>query len=340
MLRPLTLTLALTCPLAAHAAPGYEDMAVPLKHSARMLAGAVWYPAEQDGTAMDLLAGHPIFQGTALQRGATPRADKAPLVLFSHGWGGNFRAQGWLAAALAERGALVVAVNHPGSSSGDMGTPEVALDHGSRARDLSAALDWVLDDPRFAAQIDPERIYAAGFSYGGWTALALGGATTQLSGFAAYCDAVATQTDFCTLVARMGFDADKMDKARWSASYKDTRVRGVIAIDPGFTYGTSAENVAALPDDVTLITLGSGADRLRATDTSEAGSGFAALLPEARTITLAPAWHFTAMPLCTDAGPAILREERDDPVCDMPDGGDRAARHAEIIEIFSEALGL
>lgn len=340
MLRFSTLALALACPLAAGAAPGYEDMAVPLKHSARMLAGAVWYPAEQDGTTTDLLAQHPVFQGVELQRGATPRAEKAPVVLFSHGWGGNFRAQGWLAAALAERGALVITVNHPGSSSGDMGAPEVALNHGTRARDLSAALDWVMADPRFAGQIDPQRIYAAGFSYGGWTALALGGATTQLSGFAAYCEAVATRTDFCALVERMGFDAAKMDEARWSASYKDTRVRGVIAIDPGFTYGTTAKNVAALPEDVTLMTLGTGADRLRATDTSPSGSGFAALLPKARTVTLDPAWHFTAMPLCTDAGAAILREERDDPVCDDPEGSDRAAKHAEIIEVFSEALGL
>ena len=37
-------------------------------------------------------------------------------------------------------------------------------------------------------RVDESRIVAVGFSYGGWTALSMGGATGNLAGYAAYCD--------------------------------------------------------------------------------------------------------------------------------------------------------
>lgn len=48
---------------------------------------------------------------------------------------------------------------------------ETALDHWTRVADLSLALDMILADPELVDRIDPDRIMAAGFSFGGWTAL-------------------------------------------------------------------------------------------------------------------------------------------------------------------------
>ncbi len=71
-----------------------------------------------------------------------------------------------------------------------------------------------------------------------------------------------------------------------------------------------------------------------------AGSGFEALVPAAKVEVIAPATHFTAMPLCTPAGTDILLEEKDDPVCTDPPGTSRKAVHDRIIELLSKHFGL
>jgi len=57
-------------------------------------------------------------------------------------------------------------------------------------------------------------------------------------------------------------------------------------------------------------------------------------------VLLAPARHFTAFQICKPKGAAILREEGDDPVCDDPEGTDRAAVHRRILQAISDYLGL
>jgi hypothetical protein len=85
-----------------------------------------------------------------------------------------------------------------------------------------------------------------------------------------------------------------------------------------------------------LIGLGAGADRLYATDTSAAGNNFESLVPSAKVEVLAPASHFTAMPICKPEGPAILAEEKDDAVCTDPAGSDRKDVHDKIIELIAK----
>ena len=89
-----------------------------------------------------------------------------------------------------------------------------------------------------------------------------------------------------------------------------------------------------------LIGLGTAETRLPATDFSETGSGFAALVPGAEIETMAPAAHFSALLPCKPEGPAILAAENDDPVCDDPPGTDRAALHKRIVARIAAFLGL
>ena len=46
----------------------------------------------------------------------------------------------------------------------------------------------MLADPRFGPKIDPDRIGAAGFSFGGYTMMELAGATTDFNRIQAWCD--------------------------------------------------------------------------------------------------------------------------------------------------------
>ena len=341
----LILVAAATCIQAAAAnaepfAPGYEDISVPVRHRAEMLAGAIWYPAAEDGRAMDIVGeDHPIFYGVEVRRGASIADGSFPIVLMSHGIGGNFRGMGWLNSALAERGAVVVSVNHPNSTSGDVDLPGKALNHGARVLDLSTALDWLLSDPRFEGHVDPSRVIAAGFSYGGWTALSLGGATASLDGYARHCESVDNPGYFCADLARAGVVLRDYDAEAWDKSYKDSRVTSVVSIDPGLTHGLTEQNVADLVSDVTLVGLGNGDDRLLSTNTSGDGSRFEALLPEAKVFSISPAGHFSALLTCKPQGAAILEEEGDDPVCDDPAGADRNHIHDQMIAVFAAEIG-
>ncbi len=313
---------------AAHAADvGYDRLDVRAAHRAAPVAGSVWYPAGSR-TYRGLIGDNPVFLGVPALVGAAVADGAFPLALLSHGSGGNMDNLGWLSSALAAEGVMVLAVNHPGSTSGDS-SPRRSVDLAARAADLSAALDALLADPAFGPRVDRRRIKALGFSLGGATALSLGGVRFDPAAYPAYCARLGAAAVDCAFFARGGVAPDAMP-ATWRSSMADARVGAVVAIDPGFTWVATPESVAAVATPVLLISL--GAEHLwPAVDVSASGSGLAAALPDARHAAIAPAHHFSFLGLCKPEGAAILREEQDDPVCDEPQGGDRAAVHRAVV---------
>ncbi len=336
--RLLAAALALVAaPLAAEPLdlPGYDRIDVPAAHRAGLVAGSVWYPAG-GRTYAGLLGDNAVFEGSRALVGAAPADGPFPLVLLSHGSGGAMDTISWLSSALAMRGAMVLAVNHPGSTSGDS-SPRRSIRLGDRAADLSAALDALLADPAFGPRVDLSRVLAAGFSLGGATALNLGGARMDRAAYAAYCARKPEAAD-CVFFAKGGVDLSLLPP-EWEDDMRDPRVTAVAAVDPGMSYGFTPESVAAMALPVQIVSLGD-ATLLQAADVGESGSGLMARLPDARRDVIAPAHHFTFLAVCKPQGAEILREERDDPVCDDPEGTDRAAVHAEIVDILARFIGL
>ena len=184
---PLTAMFVLLAVQAGAAEPaGFRSLTIPTEHRGCELAGVLFYPSAGGGRAF-LFADNPVFHGTEVLDGARMAEGPFPVVLASHGLGGNTGALGWLAAGLAEAGALVVSVNHPGSTTRDFDLQE-GLKHWTRAQDLRTALDWLAAQPELAAHADFSRTYAVGFSAGGWTALSLGGLRADLEGYGAHCE--------------------------------------------------------------------------------------------------------------------------------------------------------
>ena len=134
----------------------------------------LWYPAEAGGTA-ELVGDNGVFVGSSARRDAPLRTGRHPLVLLSHGGGGNARQYGWIANRLVAAGFVVAAPDHPGSTTGDASARE-AVAVWNRPADVSAVLTALLADGALARAIDPARVGVLGFSAGGYTALALGGA--------------------------------------------------------------------------------------------------------------------------------------------------------------------
>ncbi|MBN9673350.1 alpha/beta hydrolase family protein [Roseibium aggregatum] len=314
---------------------GYDRFAVSAAHRPALLQGFVWYPAGTR-TYAGFIGKGPVFKGTKALVGAGVKVGRYPLVVFSHGSGGNVDAVSWLGSAFAAQGIMVVGVNHPGSTSGDS-SPRRSLQPSERAGDLSAALDHLLADPYFARFIDPDRIVALGFSLGGATVLNMAGVTFDPETYKTYCDLFGLeQAVDCAFFVKGDVDLTTM-AGGLRVSGKDERISAVVAIDPGFTYAVRPQSIDRVDVPVQLISLGK--EYLwPATDVGPEGSGLVSMLNNVDHVSLSPAHHFTFLGECTGKGAAILEEEQDDPVCDDPAGTDRAGIHEQIVKAASRFI--
>ena len=97
---------------------GYTTFSLPVSHRDLPLPVTVWYPTEARA-APTLLVQNGLFYGHYAQVDAPALTKPLPIVLLSHGSGGNAVRLGWLASELAAQDFIVVTVDHPGTTSGD-----------------------------------------------------------------------------------------------------------------------------------------------------------------------------------------------------------------------------
>src|SRR5919201_3965908 len=110
----LLTVIGLISGAAADPIAGYDRFEIAAPHRAAPIAGSVWYPVGTP-TYRGLIGDNAVFEGTPAYVGAAIADGRFPLVLLSHGSGGNMDNLSWLSSRLALRGAMVLAVNHPGS---------------------------------------------------------------------------------------------------------------------------------------------------------------------------------------------------------------------------------
>ena len=124
----------------------------------------------------------------AVWEGKGSRAARAPLLFFSHGFGGCATGSNFLKTALAARGYWVFAPQHADAGCGGRGAPPVpAVPFGrpaswsdatyvARANDILAVHGALQASSTYAGRLDFSRIGYVGHSLGGYTVLGLAGA--------------------------------------------------------------------------------------------------------------------------------------------------------------------
>ena len=133
---------------------GMREMAIPAPTGQRDLTGLLWFPTEAKGPLRNDFDSA-VWVATPVVKDAQPTKGPFPLVVLSHGLFGNAYNQAWLAAAMARRGYVVAAINHPGTST-FLRDPNQRRQLWQRPKDISRVIDHFC--PRGALRARPKTV--------------------------------------------------------------------------------------------------------------------------------------------------------------------------------------
>ena len=294
----------------------------------------IWYPARPGGKTVTI-GGNGVFHGTPAGRGAPHRDGTFPVIVMSHGAGGNAGQFGWIASQLAEAGFVVVLPNHPGTTTGNA-SAEAAVRVWERPRDVSAVLDELTSNAATYPFIDLDRIAMLGFSAGGYTAMAVAGARVNPDSLQRFCDETDHGMSDCAFLAHFGIDLHAIDLTPAAQDLRDPRVRLAVVIDPGIVSTMTPQSLAEIEIPMLILNLGDEEDVPAGVYARDAADRI--IFAEYEIVP--DATHFSFLAECRPRGAAILAKEGDlDPLCEDAGGRSRAEIHAELTEVILNYLG-
>jgi predicted dienelactone hydrolase len=153
---------------------------------------------------------------------------KHPLVMFSHGAGGNGSLYAWFGEYLASHGYIVAMLYHYRANTYDSSALYVRNRLWQRPRDVSLDLTHLLQDKVWGPRINPQQIGVAGHSQGGFTSLWIGGAMVNPERFLQFQRGWKNNEMVpAYLREEMSLDAEPARDVR------DDRVKAAFAMAPG-----------------------------------------------------------------------------------------------------------
>lgn len=307
---------------------GLQDLQI---EGERPLEGYVWYPTDA-AEGLTRVHGNAVWEGIMAVPDATPAQGAFPLVVLSHGMFGNAMNQSWLASALAEQGYVVAAISHPGTSTW-LRDPDDRRMLWERARDVSRVIDALELDPR----VDADRVFVAGHSLGGFTAMLLAGARYDPALFDGFC-AEAPEELVCAIFQGWEVAQTPEDREMMAADWSDPRIDGFASFDMGGAQTFSPQSLGAVT--VPVLVYGApvkerdGVD-MNGLDLEVQSRALAAAMPEGVVTYLEPETlaHFDFLGTCTENALAILAQEEPGDLFVCVEG--RAARRAEQAQIVA-----
>lgn len=231
---------------------------IVIEDDERPLTMTIWYPAlNPDGVEETITYTiNPGFtEGQAIENAAPDLSDGPyPVVLFSHGSNGLRLQSLFLTEHLASHGFVVVAMDHPGNTILDLLTdPDTFADNmvinfALRPLDVLRVIDFLDTWDKLPGLMDMERLAVAGHSFGGYTALGLGGARLTTSELM-----FTTPEEARDFAALRGLD--DVPEGLWPETV-DERIDAVVAMAP-CCWGVYGDDGLASVDVDTLVVMGS-----------------------------------------------------------------------------------
>ncbi|WP_454674285.1 alpha/beta hydrolase family protein [Achromobacter pestifer] len=318
LLGRLCLFAAISFASASPHAAGFQRLNLPMDMNGPGLAGAIWYPCA--APTADIKIGRATIPGV-LNCPVPP--GQHPLIVLSHGSGGSFLSHHDTAAALANAGFVVAAINHVGDNAQDPSRQGYLSIFSTRPREMRRLIDYMTSAWPQKAQLDPARIGVFGFSRGGYTGLVLAGAVPDFKGGLAICQD-APSLPMCRDIAG--------GKIPQQPYVQDARIKAAVIADPLNAFPGDALKSVRIP--IQLWASEQGGDGVSPASVEAVRQG----LPVAPDYHVAKgAGHFAFLAPCSaeqaDALPAV---------CQDAAGFDRAGFHqdlnAQVVEFFKHRL--
>jgi predicted dienelactone hydrolase len=230
----------------------------------RPLLPTLWYPGENIQERDQRIG---IFKTGkyALAGLISLKKEKYPLILLSHGTGGSAAAMAWFAVSLARHGYIVAAVNRHGNTAVEDRylLPGFVL-WWERPQDITKLLDELIEDSAFGHRIDQDCVGVAGFSLGGYTALASVGARLDVELWKKYSEErpdeplshLPPEANFSIKAVHNYIATDKIaiESIRKSGeSYKDQRIKAAYLMAPVLGPVLTAESLNDIDVPVALV---------------------------------------------------------------------------------------
>ena len=137
---------------------GFSELRIANGQEKPLVVG-VWYPAA--APAQD----HPLGAHVQTVAPSAPVAgEHLPLIVMSHGNGGNYQNNYDTALALAKAGFVAVAVSHTGDTHEDQSRAVYVMD---RPQHMHRLIDYMLSEWPDHTRLDAGRVGTFGFSIGG-----------------------------------------------------------------------------------------------------------------------------------------------------------------------------
>lgn len=303
------------------------------EENSRPLNIVIWYPTAETGSP-EKVGENIAFYGTSALRDAIPEPGERPLLLLSHGYGGNWRNLNWLASEMAAQGYIVAAVDHPGTTTFNKRSQD-AKELWRRPQDLQRVMAKIIATPSLAGKVDTQRIAAAGHSLGGWTVLKLAGGRFDAERFQNDCR-VYFRLAACKLIQTLGIDEAGRKLA---ADAGDPKIKAVVSLDLGLARGFTPESLSQIAVPVLIMAAQVDTDELPA----KLESGYLAeYIPAAvrRDVSVEGATHFSFMQQCKPGAVALIAEKEPGEEIVCLDGGtrSRASIHRQLARDISAFL--
>jgi len=289
---------------------GYREMALTYSSAGSMepreIVLRVWYPAQDGsgaGPAQYAVAGIvDIPAGIALDAPPVTDDEALPLVVYSHGNGGEGLLAYPYGELMASHGWVLVAPNHTGNTALDLAigpadpSALVALD---RPTDITAIIDEFdsgLSGDELEGKADVALgVYLFGHSFGGYTSFTAGGADVDYDTLSADCEG--QTSDNCDVLT------DPNIEAAYQAGFGDPRIVAIAPQAPALVAIAEGE-LAALGIPSLLMT--GTLDQTTTFEESAQPSWAGIDDPDDIWVNMPLGAHYSFISVCHDLPPDIL----------------------------------